>query len=76
MRCETQLTECLDIVGVGQPLLTAGQQRGLHRFRESLLRALLGDGDGFEPGVSSHQIGLSLQGLLGGFARVSITVRE
>ena len=38
--------------------------------------ALLRNGDGFEPGITSHQIGLSLQGLLGGFAKVSMTVRE
>ncbi len=54
VRGEPQFGERLDIVGVGQALLAAGQQGRVHRFGQVLLRALLRDGDGLEPDVTGH----------------------
>ena len=70
VRGEAELTERLDVVGDGQPLLAGGDQRAVDGLGQPLLRALLGDGDGFEPDVAGHdQTGLSLQNFFGGAAR-------
>ncbi|PQM46519.1 hypothetical protein C1Y40_03306 [Mycobacterium talmoniae] len=54
VRGETEFAERLHVVGDGHPFFAGGDQRGVRRLRQSLFRPLLGDGDGFEPDVTSH----------------------
>ena len=65
-----EFTEGVDVVGNCDAALAGGDQRAVDGFRQSLLRALLRDGDGLEPLFTGHvYTGLSLQNFLGGSFR-------
>ena len=54
VRGEAQFAERLDVVGDRQPLFAGSDQRGIGRLGQSLLRALLRNGDRLEPDVTGH----------------------
>ena len=56
VRREAELAERVDVVGDRDALLAGGDQRAVDRLGQPLLRALLGDGDGFEPDVAGHDL--------------------